>query len=133
MRNWSLNALAVHGPATDVATFKKQAVGYDPKMTTEERAGAKPCALNFHSLMPIPDQVLKAGGPPCRERDDWQVKHWGVTRGASIEGDPAGVECIVEEGKPNVLWYSFDTPWDPPITFLKQVSKKWRTLLFLLH
>ena len=131
--NCFYNALAVHGPAADVATFKKQAVGYDPEMTTKERRKVKPCALNFHSLVPIPDRLLKAGDPTGQHWEDWEAKHWGVAGGALFEHKAAGVLCIVEEGKPNVLWYSFDTFGRPPIKFLKQVSKKWPTLLFLLH
>jgi hypothetical protein len=119
----------VYGTAKDLAKFKKQAVGYSPWMTSEERAKEKPCGLNFHSLVPIPDQVLKADD---QTMGNWTDEHWGAFGGASYSGDASEVDALVGKGVPAVLLYSLDTRWVPPIAFLKNVSKKWPTLLFLL-
>lgn len=130
MPNWCNNTLQVYGPAREVARFKKQAVGFDPWMTAKQRVSTKPCQLNFYSLVPIPKKVLKA---PCDETTyNWKIENWGCKWGASLGGDPADVQCMFAEGTTNILWDPFDTPWNPPLAFIENVSKKWPTLLFLL-
>ena len=57
MPNWCLNKLTITGPEADVQAFKAKAVGHSP---WEEPEG-DPDALNFHSLVPVPEEVLKAG------------------------------------------------------------------------
>ena len=51
------NKLTITGPEADVQAFKAKAVGHSP---WEEPEG-DPDALNFHSLVPVPEEVLKAG------------------------------------------------------------------------
>ena len=57
MPNWCSDKLTIIGPKVDVQAFKAKAVGPSP---WEEPEG-EPDALNFHSLVPIPEEVLKAG------------------------------------------------------------------------
>jgi hypothetical protein len=57
MPNWCSNKLTIAGPGPDVQEFKTKAVGHSPWEEPEE----EPDALNFHSLVPVPEEVLKAG------------------------------------------------------------------------
>jgi len=57
MPNWCLNNLTITGPQADLEAFKTKAVGHSP---WEEPEG-KPDMLNFHSLVPVPEEVLKSG------------------------------------------------------------------------
>lgn len=127
--DWCHNYLRIWAPEVeDLEPFEEAAVGYSPWMTAEERASGKPCALNFHSLVPIPDEVLKAGCDPTGR--NWEIEHWGVGQGASSKGDPAKLQGGFDDE--NFLDYSFETPSAPPLAFLQNVSKEWPTLTFLL-
>ena len=118
MPNWCNNKLAVSGPDEDVEQFKEAAIGNSPWQTKEE----KKSALNFHSLIPIPPEVLSAGYNPAGY--EWELKNWGCKWGA------CHAESVEEwEGH---LTYFFDTAWSPPIPFLSQLAPKWPTLTFLL-
>ena len=57
MPNWCNNKLTVFGPDEDVERFKKTAIGNSPWHTEEEKKNV----LNFHSLVPIPPEILSAG------------------------------------------------------------------------
>jgi hypothetical protein len=57
MPNWRLNKLTVTGPEEDVRSFKEKAVGHSPWLKPE----GEPSVLNFHSQVPVPEEVLKAG------------------------------------------------------------------------
>ena len=120
MPNWCFNGLRVSGPAEDLAKFKNQAVGHNPwgKIPADE----KPSVLNFHSLLPIPDLVLKAGYADAGF--DWERKQWGCRWGA------CNVELIDESE--DHLQYQFDTAWNPSVEFVCNVRHQWPTLTFLL-
>jgi hypothetical protein len=128
--DWCYSYLTIWAPEIeDLERFEKAAVGYSPWMTSEERANKEPCGLNFHSLVPIPDQVFKAGYDPTGR--NWELEHWGVEQGASSKGDPAKLQGGFDDEV--FLDYSFETPSAAPIAFLQNVSKKWPTLTFLLN
>lgn len=120
MPNWCFNHLTVTGPTDDVARFKDQAVGFCPWGSVP--ADNVPEVLNFHSLVPIPADVLAAGYPAAGY--DWEQVHWGCKWGACH----ASVVDPWEGG----VFYEFDTPWSPPLPFLEQVSRAWPTLVFEL-
>lgn len=117
MPNWCNNKLAVYGPDEDVQRFKVQAAGHSP-WPTEDRASV----LNFHSLVPIPAEVIAAG---CAAAGyDWERAHWGCKWGACHPE-------LVDEWEGH-LTYTFDTAWSPPLEFLQQLGPQWPNLIFLL-
>ena len=121
MPNWCNNELRVSGPAEDIARFKQQAVGFSPWNAPPK--DEKPSPLNFHSLVPIPDGVLKAGYEDAGY--DWENNHWGCKWGA------CHADLVDDNG--SELFYSFDTAWAPPIGFLDGVAKLWPSLIFVLE
>jgi hypothetical protein len=117
-----MNQLMVRGPIEEVARFKRQAEGHYPWMTSEEKGSKPPSLLNFHSLVPIPEGVLKSGYDDAGY--NWEKNNWGAKWGAC----DAGLEDECDEG----LMYSFHTAWSPPVAFLKNVSRQWPKLTFIL-
>jgi hypothetical protein len=71
MPNWCSDKLTIIGPGTDVQAFKTKAVGDSPWEEPEE----EPDVLNFHSLVPVPAEILKAGY--CDAGLDWERANWG--------------------------------------------------------
>ena len=119
MPNWCDNHLIIKGPDMDVLAFKQKAVGHAPWHEPKP----EPNVLNFHNLVPIPGEVLKADYSSAGY--DWELKHWGCKWGACHTD-------IVDEGE-GYLGYRFDTAWSPPIAFVEHVSKEWPTLIFVLE
>ena len=119
MPNWCLNKLTITGPEADIRSFKEKAAGTCPWSKPEETEVE---ALNFHSLVPVPDEVLKAGyeAAGC----DWERKNWGCKWGADET-------TIVDEGG-TCITYEFYTAWSPPIAFLEKVAVQWPSLQFVL-
>lgn len=119
MPNWCLNKLTITGPQADVQAFKAKAVGHSPW----EKPEGEPAVLNFHSLVPVPEEVLKAGYESAGY--NWERENWGCKWGAS---DPR----ILDEWETCVM-YEFYTAWSPPIEFLTVVAKQLPTLKFILE
>ena len=119
MPNWCLNKLTITGPEADVQAFKTKAVGHSP---WEEPEG-EPDALNFHSLVPIPENLLAAGYDGARY--DWEMANWGCKWGASGPG-------ILDEREGHVE-YEFYTAWSPPENFLQTVAVQYPKLQFVLE
>ena len=120
MPNWCNNTLRITGPETDVAAFKLKAVGHSVWDKPPEDEAPSP--LNFHSLIPIPDDVLKAGYEAAGY--EWEQKNWGCKWGA------CQAELVDEwEG---CLIYGFDTAWSPPLAFIANVARQWPTLTFVI-
>ena len=117
MPNWCNNTLAIYGTVEDVTRFKAKAVGHSPwhKDQTEN-------ALNFHSLVPIPPDVLSAGYDPAGY--GWETANWGCKWGACHSE-------LMDEWEGH-LEYRFDTAWSPPVAFLTTLAPQWPTLIFLL-
>jgi hypothetical protein len=119
MPNWCSNSLTITGPRADLQAFKTKAVGHSPW----EQPEGKPDVLDFHSLVPVPEQVLQAGYESAGY--NWEKENWGCKWGA--EGP-----TIVDEWEGH-LEYEFDTAWSPPIEFLKKVAVQWLALVFVLE
>ena len=118
MPNWCSNTLTITGPRGGCAAFKEKATGLCPWLKPEETEVEM---LNFHSLVPVPEEVLKAGYEAAGE--DWERENWGCKWGA--DGT-----TIVDEGA--CITYEFYTAWSPPIEFLQTVAVQWPALVFVL-
>jgi hypothetical protein len=59
MPNWCRNILNITGPVDEVSRFQREAVGVSPWNKNDPMK--QPSPLNFHSLVPIPPEVLRAG------------------------------------------------------------------------
>ena len=118
MPNWCSNSLTITGPRADVQAFKTKAVGHSPW----EQPEGKPDVLDFHSLVPVPEQVLQAGYESAGY--NWEKENWGCKWGA--EGP-----TIVDEWEGH-LEYEFYTAWSPPIEFLQKVAVQWPALVLIL-
>jgi len=118
MPNWCSNKLTITGPQAVVQAFKTKAVGHSPW----EKPEKPPDVLNFHSLVPVPKEVLKAGYESAGY--DWEMANWGCKWGASGPG-------ILDEWGGRVE-YEFYTAWSPPIEFLQKVAVQWPALVFVL-
>ena len=119
MPNWCSNTLRVFSPDEDVSRFKQQAAGCSPWAKTPDEEHN---VLNFHSLVPIPPEVIAAGYNNTGH--DWEREHWGCRWGACETR-------LADEGD-GQLMYDFDTAWAPPIPFLETLAPQWPTLKFLL-
>ena len=120
MPNWCNNKLTVIGPKADVKRFQSQAVGYCawPGQGPE----SQPIVLNFHSLVPIPPDVLATGYDDAGY--DWEKEHWGCKWGACHTE-------LVDEWDGHLV-YTFDTAWAPPLPFLRNLGPCWPALRFIL-
>jgi len=132
MPNWCSNTLTITGPEKDCVAFKEAAVGvaptYEPDSdwsegNTEEKSES---ILNFHSLVPIPEESLKAGyngknNPDVPSGYTAEANCWGVKWGAC---DPYLIESAGE------LEYTFDSAWAPPIEWISQVAEQYPSLRF---
>jgi hypothetical protein len=123
MPNWCHNHLRVYGPEAEITKLRDRAVGYSPWETEEERKDQEPEPFNLHNLVPIPEEVLKAGYEDAGY--EWEKANWGCKWGA-CESE------LVEEYE-NDLLYGFDTAWSPCIEFLKKLAPQWPNLTFLLE
>ena len=122
MPNWCHNPLAVRGPAQELQRFKDKAPGYSPWLKPEEIGANEPDPLNFHSLCPVPEELVKAGYTEGAYR--WELEHWGCKWGAGateVVEDYAG--CII---------YEFDTAWSPPVPLVENLSRQWPQFSFIL-
>ena len=60
MPNWCQNELQVFGPSEDLQRFKAAAVGCNTWPTADRADIEQPSVLSFHTLGPIPAEVLAA-------------------------------------------------------------------------
>ncbi len=120
MPNWCNNELRVSGPVQDLEAFKRHALGHNPwdKLAEYE----PPSLLNFHSLVPVPPDLLKTEYGQLQH--DWEVQHWGARWGAC--------NILIMDEDHEYIVYTFDTSWNPPVEFIKNVRQQWLTLTFIL-
>jgi Ferredoxin-like domain in Api92-like protein len=121
MPNWCNNRLTVKGETEEVQRFKQSAVGHNP--WDSPLPDENPSPFNFHSLVPVPETVLREGY--VNEGYDWEIANWGCRSGDCDAG-------LVED-KGDELLYGFDTVWNPPTAFLRQLGKLWPDLMFQLE
>jgi hypothetical protein len=122
MPNSCVNKLSVRGPELEVDSFRKRAMGHSPWPRQREEEGNQGNLLNFHSLVPIPPEVLVAGYDSAGA--NWERQNWGCTYGAFET-------AIVDEWESLVV-YGFQTAWSPPIQLLKTIADQFPALTFLL-
>ncbi len=167
MPNWCSNTLTVTGPADEIERFRKESTGVPPQYTAydmetgEERAREPeaPGLLNFHSLVPVPDEVLKFGFSHQYERDedgkpkkdesgrlaqkkglcgyDAQIKLWGTKWGACEVQETHSDSCTnytppTEKDSDEWVSYQFDTAWSPPEKWVVAVSPLFPECVFTL-
>ncbi len=123
MPNWCNNQLMVQGPAKDIRRFKEKAVGHSPWVPPQEARRDKPNLLNFHSLWPVPEELLKGGYGEAVYH--WEQKHWGCKWG--------GCETRIVDESDGYIQYAFDTPWSPPLEFIENVTRDWPALSFFIE
>lgn len=121
MPNWCSCELRVDGPEAEVGRFTAAARGAGPKYEPEEPG--EPSEFCFHSLHPVPDEVVAKGYEPAGY--EWEVANWGVKWGAH---KPA----VVGRSEGGVS-YHFQTAWGPPTEFLDKVAADWPALAFTLE
>lgn len=78
---------------------------------------------NFHSLVPIPREVLAAGYEKAGY--DWERENWGCKWGACHAE-------LVDEWEGHLI-YTFDTAWSPPTAFLKKLGPRWPVIVCVLE
>jgi len=122
MPNWCSNELMVFGSYDDVRAFMDKAKGKSPWTRRCDLECEEENLLNFHSLAPVPEEILGAGYDNAGHL--WEAQNWGCKWGASQVR-------IIDEWDGLVV-YEFDTPWSPPIPFLEKVAKQFAGLTFLL-
>ena len=118
MDHWCFNNLRVDGPIHEIARFKKQAWGILP--WPEFKRDNPMQELSFHSLVPVPAEILAAGYKPEGER--WAFDHWGCLSGAHR------VDSL--DPRDEVVIYRFWTQLSPAILFVEEVSRRWPELVF---
>ena len=172
MPNWCSNTLTVTGPADEIERFRKESTGVPPQyhrdlsyLTEKEKEVFEvekvdePEILNFHSLVPIPDEVLEFGFSHQYERDengdpkkdesgrsiqkkglcgyDAQVKLWGTKWGACEVQETNSDSCTnytppTEKDSDEWVSYQFDTAWSPPEKWLVAVSPLFPECVFTM-
>ena len=120
MPNWCANKLTVTGPAADVQAFKTKAVGHSPWSKPEDRESE---VLNFHSLKPIPEDVLAAGY--AEAGINWERQNWGCKWGAQ--------DSTILDEREGKIQYEFLSAWTPPIECFQTVAVQWPALSFVLE
>ncbi len=118
MPNWCSNKLTITGPKEDVQAFKERARGRPPWWKPEE----EPEVLNFHSLVPIPEEVLKGDYDPAGY--NWEMENWGCKWGAQ--------DSTILDVRAGFIAYEFLSAWSPPEKFFQTVAVQWPTLEFVL-
>lgn len=119
MPQWCTNKLIVRGPELVILSFRRRALGRSPWRTEEE---ADASLFNFHSLVPVPSRVLRAGYDSAGA--NWARENWGCS------SDSIGTTIIEEWDK--LVVYQFLTAWFPPINLLQKAARRFRSLTFLL-
>lgn len=121
MPNIVNNLLAVGGDIDAVAAFAAKARGRPPQFAGAT-GGRVELALNFHSLVPLPDRHADARYDPDgirMEREAWGMK-WGASEIRTLPD-------------PGLATYRFVTPWVAPhAVFLPKVAKAFPHLKFWL-
>ncbi len=145
MPNHVENTLVVSGPSDEVARFRKESTGlppdYEQSETERKVLGDKEVQsqiLNFHSLVPIPDEVIKNGfngkNPDIESGYNSQIELWGTKWGAYdvIETTKSAGKWtpVTEKEHDDWVCFNFQTAWSPPEPWIKKVALLFPDLLF---
>lgn len=123
MPNWCENTLKVLGKEKELKKFRI-------------KVATKKTALSLEKLFPLP-KALKDTKSPVEKPNkklikkfgadnwyDWQIKNWGTKWDIDAE--------LLEDEECGQLRYSFSSAWAPPIEALKNASKLYPELVFIL-
>lgn len=113
MANWCENILFVEGDISQIKKFKRDARYVDKKEDIDE-------AISFESLLPVPKRLKDV-----EKISKWCNKVWGTWRGI-WHGELLSASEIT-------LIYRFYSAWDAPIEGIKNISQKYKKLIFKLH
>ena len=125
MPNWCQNNLRIRGNGEKVMEVLAILKDDDGNVT-------------FNNVAPLPEELRGTTAPtpddvPEEERKrlkdkygadnwyDWQIKNWGC------KWDASESNFWEEDGDPIV---SFQTPWGPPIEFIRKLSKLFKNMTF---
>ena len=110
MPNWCNNDLQITGPKEQIKRFKEKAKGKEIENIDVD--------LLLSSIIPPPKDI----GDNWYQ---WNIENYGC------KWDCNGIleESMSGEGE---LYYTFDSPWSPPLEWLKQASAKFPKLKFKL-
>lgn len=134
MPNHCQNTLRITGPKEDLERFQEESKGRKPDYAEESPGERKEIResilhrLNFHSLVPIPEESIQAGyngtlNPDVSSGYMAEIEEWGVKWGAYAVQEN-------DREKTTELEYVFDTAWSPPIIWLDKVAPMFPTLRF---
>ena len=99
--------LAVRGPASEVARFRRVAEAEPPD------------PLSFAQLVPVPERLLRGCRPHLQT---WCMRHWGS------RGPPCSVR-VVQRAR-TVLRYDLQTEWQPPLALVRRLALRYPRLHF---
>ena len=122
MPNWCFNDLRVSGPAADLKRSQNQAREVAAPQRTEHEP--VPEVFSFQSLLPIPPELIGANSQGAAR--DWCLLHWGCRSRAvrTVQASTTRDAGVI---------YQFETPWSPPVPFLRKLSVLWPSLVFALN
>jgi hypothetical protein len=137
MPNWCENKLTIYSPTkAQVLAFVSRARGFPQRYPlTEKRqlekfnmpiGDPKEIDLCFHSLVPIPDDILAGEYDPGgynKEEELWGVK-WGAKESKLLSSG--------ELAHGHAATYSFSTPWASPEVLIQRLSLDWSNTIFYL-
>lgn len=109
MANYCENDLTIRGPKKQLETFLN-------KLIDEEGD------IQFNNIIPMPKKHTETG-----KWYEWCLKNWGCKWSPYKES-----QSIDRDGIEEYAHLYFDTPWSPPLQFLKNASKKYKKLVFIL-
>jgi len=115
MANMIQNRLSVIASPAEVARFVGAAEGFPHRWSTDLNPAVRQ-VFSFHRLVPIAEHLLRnaaAAEEVEHERAAWGIK-WGDVPDPTREMSP-----------PNVVTYSYETPWGPGDLFLAKLGWKW--------
>lgn len=152
MPNWTFNKLRIDGDKESIAKFRKQAkikgktyLSFNNFVSLPKELKDTQSPPNIVSEKDYPKRVAEAkknklelGLPITKKQQkkfikkfgfdnwyNWQVANWGT------KWDACNVEFL-KKNDSEILRYSFDTAWSPPIMWLAKTAKMFPKLLFSL-
>lgn len=112
MPNYTINTLIVSGETRNLRRFRDDARGIE-------------CDLSLNALLPMPAELEDTDAEDeGRNWYNWRVDNWGTKW---------DVDGKLSSDFPDCLEYAFRSAWNPPVEWLKQVSKDYPTLRFRLR